>query len=112
MRRLVVTGLALDSGSAAEGFYREWLPRARELLSAGDDVVLCFAPGDHAQRGWRLAAIQDLARQAAPLRVNGVAGAGPEIDAIVAYLADAPGVTGQYLAGDGFGAGETVGVAG
>ena len=61
--------------------------------------MLVFAPADHTHRGWRLAAVQELARAAAPLRVNGVAG---DDDAAIA-AADrlprrAPGVTGQLLA--------------
>jgi hypothetical protein len=62
--------------------------------------VFPSAPYDH--RGWRLAAVQDLAREAAPIRVNGVAG---DDDAAIAaalhWLAAAPGITGQLLAVDG-----------
>ncbi len=46
--------------------------------------------------------MQDLAREAAPKRVNGIAGDDNEaIAAALAWLASAPGVTGQLLAVDG-----------
>jgi hypothetical protein len=35
-----------------------------------------------------------------------VAGEGDVLDAFEAYLAEAPGITGQYLEGDGQGAGD------
>ena len=86
---------ALD---AAAAFHAAWVPAAREKLAAGD-LVLIFpqAPYDH--RGWRLAAVQDLARAATPVRVNAVAGDGEKaIAEALAWLAEAPGITGQVLA--------------
>jgi len=74
-------------------------PAAGPPPRAGEDLVLLFpsAPYDH--RGWRIAALQDLARAAAPRRVNGVAGDDERaIEETVAWLAEAPGVTGQLLA--------------
>jgi len=60
--------------------------------------VLIFDPAPYDHRGWRLAAVQDLARAAAPTRVNGIVG-GDEtaIEDMLAYLRHAPGVTGQLL---------------
>ncbi len=79
------------------------------MLVGGEDVVLAFPAADHTHRGWRLAVVQQLARDAAPLRVNALAGGDePAIAAAVAYLANAPGVTGQLLALDGKGAGEVL----
>jgi hypothetical protein len=53
--------------------------------------------------------VQTLAREAAPLRVNAVAGSDPAaIEAALAYLAAADGVTGQYLPLDSAGAGAVV----
>ena len=61
-------------------------------------LVLVFAPANHDHRGWRLAAIQDLARTAAPVRVNAIAGDDEQaIAAALAWLEQAPGVTGQLL---------------
>jgi len=65
----------------------------------GEDLVLVFPPAPYDHRGWRLAAVQDLARALAPRRVNGVAGDDERaIEQAVAWLAEAPGVTGQLLA--------------
>jgi hypothetical protein len=99
---LRIDGLPQGALDAAAAFHQEWLPRARTFLDpprSGEDLVLIFpaAPYDH--RGWRLAAIQDLARAAAPGRVNAIAGDDEEaIAAAVEWLAEAPGVTGQLLA--------------
>jgi hypothetical protein len=65
---------------------------------AGEDLVLIFSPASHDHRSWRLAAIQDLARAAAPTRVNGIVGSDEQaIAATLAWLDEAPGVTGQLL---------------
>jgi NAD(P)-dependent dehydrogenase (short-subunit alcohol dehydrogenase family) len=79
------------------------------VLVDGEDIVLAFPAADHTHKGWRLAVVQQLARDAAPLRVNALSG-GDEaaVAAAVAYLASAPGVTGQLLALDGNGAGEVL----
>jgi hypothetical protein len=102
---LRVEGLPNSALGAAEAFYEAWLPQARAALNplrSGEDLVIVFpsAPYDH--RDWRLAAVQNLAREAAPQRVNGIAG--DDNDAIAAtlhWLASAPGITGQLLATDG-----------
>ena len=102
MAVLAVEGLPEGALDAAAAFHAEWLPRARaqlDGLAAEGHLVLVFpaAPYDH--RGWRLAAVQDLARAAAPRRVNAVAGdAAQAIAQTVDWLAQAPGVTGQLLA--------------
>lgn len=81
--------------SAAAGFYAEVLP---QIIPHDAALTLVFAPADHTHRAWRLAAVQGLARQWAPVRVNAVAGAN-EVAILAAdtYLRKAPGVTGQYL---------------
>ena len=72
----------------------------------GEDLVLIFPPADHTHTGWRLAAVQSLAREQAPRRVNAIAGGhGAAIAAALAYLDAADGVTGPYLALDDRGAG-------
>jgi hypothetical protein len=93
--------------SAAAEFHARELPRIRsELKVAPDHLTLVFAPADHSHRGWRLAAMQELARQYAPLRVNGIeSDEEVAIAAAAAYLVGAKGVTGQLLALDGNGAG-------
>lgn len=95
---------ALD---AAALFHANVLPKVRtELIAAADHLVLVFDPAEHDHRGWRLSAVQDLAREFAPVRVNGLAS---DDDAAIAaaarYCADAPGFTGQLLMLDGKGAG-------
>jgi hypothetical protein len=60
-------------------------------------IIFPSAPYDH--RGWRLAAVQDLARAVAPGRVNAIAGDDEAaIAATLVYLEGAPGVTGQLFA--------------
>ncbi|MCL6250655.1 hypothetical protein M3P36_06300 [Altererythrobacter sp. KTW20L] len=91
-------GLPDDPLDAAAAFHASFGAPVRAALGAGDDLVLVFDPADHAHAGWRLALVQDLARSAAPLRVNAVVGGeGAALDETVAYLASAPGVTGQVL---------------
>jgi hypothetical protein len=64
-------------------------------------LVLIFPPASHDHRAWRLAAVQDLAREAAPRRVNAIVGADEAaIAETLAWLEQAPGVTGQLLAVD------------
>lgn len=88
-------GLPESPLDAAAAFHARILPQAR--LAHGD-VVLAFDHADHTHDGWRLVAVQELAREAAPRRVNAVAGpAGAEREAVLAYLAAAQGVTGQVL---------------
>ena len=102
---LRVEGLPEGALDAAEAFYEAWLPQARAALNPSrseEDLVIVFpsAPYDH--RGWRLAAVQDLARESAPKRANGIVGDDNEaIAATLHWLASAPGVTGQLLAVDG-----------
>lgn len=82
---------------AAAAFHALWLAQAR-ALSAQHDVALIFAPADHTHDAWRLASVQELAREAAPRRVNAVAGdEEPALAEVLDYLAGAPGITGQLL---------------
>lgn len=91
---------------ATEVFHSAWRERFETLLGKADDlaVILPGAPHDHLD--WRKAAARDLARAHAPKRVNIVVGDDRSaIAAALAYLAAAPGVTGQVLPVDGAGAG-------
>lgn len=88
---------ALDAGAV---FMAGHLGAARQLIAEPDTtalvIVLPSAPHDH--REWRLALARDLAREAAPKRVNVLAGVpGAAREATLGFLANAPGVTGQYL---------------
>lgn len=104
---LRIDGLPSDALDAAAEFHQNWLAKAREALrnDTGSLVlVMPPAPADH--RDWRRSVARDLARELAPKRVNLVAG--DDRDAIAAmldYLAQAPGVTGQLLPVDGHVAG-------
>jgi hypothetical protein len=92
---------------AAAAFHAEWLPEARAATDT--DLLLVFPPADHPHRAWRLAVVQELARAAAPRRVNALAAdSEPAIAAASDYLARADGVTGQYLVLDDAGAGAVV----
>lgn len=88
---------------AAARFHAAVVPRARAALAEGRDLALLFPPGDKAQHGWRHAAIQGLAREAAPRRVNGVESGGDDaaVAEVTDWLANAQGVTGQLFQVDG-----------
>ena len=97
---LRVEGLPDGTLDAAEAFYEAWMPQARSACRT-DNTAIVFpsAPYDH--RGWRLAVVRDLAREAAPRRVNGVTGDDSEaVAATLHWLAAAPGITAQLLAVD------------
>lgn len=109
MQRLDCTGLPDDPLAAAAAFYAEWTERAEAIpnpsLSGDECLVITFPSADHTHSAWRLAAVQGLARAHTPARVNAVAG-GDEaaVAAALAYLAAAPGLTGQLLPLDSHGA--------
>lgn len=85
---------------ASAAFHARILPLARR--AAGNDLVLLFDPADHTHLHWRTAAVEELAREAAPCRVNGaVGGSSASVKAVCDYLDRAPGVTGQLFAVDG-----------
>lgn len=95
--RVAIEHLADAPLEAAADFYARYIPRLRELAQV-EDVLAIFSPAGHAHKGWRLAAMQELAREAAPRRVNGIEGT--DADAIAAtadYCDRAPGITGHLL---------------
>ena len=110
MAALEVQPLPDLPSAAAAAFHLEYLHRAAVLLRDGAQcLTLMFTAADHTHRGWRLAAVQALAREHAPARVNAIAGSSaPAIVAALAYLDAADGVTGQYLPLDDLGAGLVV----
>ncbi|TCD04948.1 hypothetical protein EYB45_05285 [Erythrobacteraceae bacterium CFH 75059] len=104
MQRVVnVTDLPTGALEAACAFHRAWVPQVMDTLrlagSPLDSVLIVLPPAGHAHREWRAAAMRMLAREAAPIRVNGIA---LEDDADVLercrrFFEQAPGVTGHYL---------------
>jgi len=108
-----VVSLPEEELAASAAFHARVLPELLEVLGrlaaapSPELLTLVFAPADHSHRGWRLAAVQGLAREHAPLRINAVAGdSEAAIAAAARYLDGAEGVTGQLLLLDGNGAGE------
>lgn len=99
---------ALDPvpSAAARQFHAHYLPLIQaDLLAQPELLVILFPPADHTHIAWRLAAIQALARESVPARVNAIAGGGGQAQlAAVRYLEAAAGVTGQYLPLDAAGA--------
>ena len=98
---LVIDSLPEGAVDAARAFFDQHLDDVQTALegdTAALAIVLPTAPKDHDD--WRRAAARDLARAHAPKRVN-VVGTSVETrrETMLAYLGDAPGVTGQYLAG-------------
>lgn len=109
MALLRVGALADLPLDAAAQFHARVVQQARDLREAGC-LTLLFAPADHTHRAWRTAAVQGLARELAPVRVNAIASDDEvAIAAASAYLDRAEGVTGQYLPLDSAGAGEVIG---
>ncbi|MDD3798985.1 MAG: hypothetical protein PHE36_07390 [Novosphingobium sp.] len=88
---------------ASAAFHGDHVAVIRELLADGPDcLVVVFPPAAHDHRGWRRAAIADLARAHAPVRVLGLAdGDAAAVARTLDYLETAQGVTGQLLAADG-----------
>jgi hypothetical protein len=107
---IAVGPLPDDPIAAAAEFHARWMGQVLAALDAGAPVVtLVFAPAPFAHTGWREAAIQLLARERTPARINAIAGDDQaEIAATAAFVDSAPGLTGQYLQLDGHGAGEVL----
>jgi hypothetical protein len=101
MLRIDVPDLGQGALAAAARFHAEVLPG----LPQGEDLLLVFPPADHDHQGWRLSVVQAMAREWAPRRVNGVSSVSEAaIAATLAWLAEAPGVTGHYWLLDAEGA--------
>ncbi len=99
---------ALSSGAldAAAAFHDGILSMVLVTLEQSkDDLVLVFEPANHEYRPWRLAVVQQLAREHAPRRVNALESDDEDaIAAALGYIKQAPGLTGQLLKLDGTGA--------
>ncbi|GMN02716.1 Rossmann fold domain-containing protein [Erythrobacter sp. MTPC3] len=100
MQSVLAVGELPDGGIEASAvFHEKYLTQAQAALA--DDSVTALAitmpaaPSSHDD--WRTALARDLARAHSPKRVNVVGGPqGEAMDAALAYLGDAQGVTGQY----------------
>ena len=109
MKTVSARGLADAALDAAAEFHARVLPLVRKVVVDGEPVCVMFDPADHSHRAWRVAAVQALAREAAPARVNAVAASDDQAWATtIEYLERAPGITGQYFPLDGQGAGDPV----
>jgi hypothetical protein len=90
---LRIEGLPASPLDASAYFHAKVLPEIRAAYAGQPeiDLIVVFDPAGHEHRAWRLAVIQELAREVAA--------------AARGYLEAAKGVTGQLLALDGNGAG-------
>ncbi len=97
----IVEDLPERAIDAAAAFHEHHLAESRRLLDDGesDALAICLSPAAYDHDDWRRTLARDLARAHAPKRVN-VIGAvvGEARNQMLAYLRNAPGVTGQYLA--------------
>lgn len=107
---LRIEGLPDGALDAAAAFHALHMPKVRDALDGkAGALALVFPHAAYDHAGWRKAAIADLARSAAPKRVNGVTGKDAEaLAATLDWLEQAPGITGQLLPVDGAGAGNPV----
>jgi len=86
--------------AASAAFFADHLAAAEALLEEEgmQALVIVLPPAETAHDDWRRALARDLARRWTPKRVNVLAAApGQAREAMLAYLGNAPGVTGQYL---------------
>lgn len=92
---------------AASAFFSAIVPQARAAQGA---VITClFEPAGQPHSAWRVSALQSLARELAPRRVNGIASRDEAaIASAQAWLEAAAEITGQYLPLDGAGAGKVI----
>lgn len=96
-----------DPLAAAAAFHAEVLPGVLMALHGSTDhLTLVFAAAGHPHEDWRRAVVATLARERTPMRINAIAGNDEgAIAGIAAFIAGAPGLTGQYLVADATGAG-------
>jgi len=99
MAALVVTDLPDNPLDAAAAFHARFVSLVRAQVLAGEAVIcLAFDPAGPDHAAWRLAAVQGLAREAAPMRVNAVIGMDhAAIERTVGWLAGNAAITGQCL---------------
>ena len=102
--------LPAEALAASARFHAKVLPEIKQALAGTPShLTLVFPPADHTHRAWRLAAVQGLASEYAPIRVNALVSSDEvAIAAAASYLEVAEGVTGQVLPLDGHGAGKVI----
>jgi hypothetical protein len=96
-------GLANSPLDAAADFYARIVPAIREAMARSSDLAIVFDPADHSHSAWRLAAVQEIAREAAPCRVNGLVASRSNLNGTaqaLQFLHDSPGISGQLLTVD------------
>ena len=95
----VVEDLPVSAIDAAAAFHQMHLAEAKRLIGQAEALAICLSPASYDHADWRRTLARDLARAHAPKRINVVgAASGEPREAMLAYLRNAPGVTGQYLA--------------
>ena len=109
MQAVLRIGLLPEAApDAAAGFHRDYVAAARAALDQADALAVVFADRRHDHAAWRKAIIADLAREAAPKRVNGVEGGNAAgVAATLDWLQGAGGITGQLLPVEGTNAGNS-----
>lgn len=100
MRVIRVEGLPEAPLAASAWFHATILP---DIEKEGAPVITLVLPAaDHTHRAWRTAVLAALARALAPARINAVAGGDDAAQArALAFIENAPGLTGQLLPLDG-----------
>jgi len=97
---LTVASLPQEPLAASAVLHARHLAEAEAMLE-GEGVTalaICLPAAGTDHDDWRRTLARDLARAWTPKRVNLVGGPGGEARAAaLAYLADAPGITGQYI---------------
>lgn len=88
--------------AAAAHFHGLIVPQIEARAQGASGVTLLLPAADDTHRAWRTAALGALARALAPARINALAG-GDETarERALAFVAAAPGLTGQVLPLDG-----------
>ncbi len=96
--RIVIGDLPDAPLAAAARFHAEHASGLLAQAKSVDVTAIIFPPADHGHALWRKAAVQELARAAAPSRVNAIVGTHEAGLAQTAqWLEQAHGVTGHVL---------------
>ncbi len=99
-RKIAFEDLPPGSLDAHALFVTQHLPQVRAMMdeTGVSALAISLPPAGPEHDAWRRALAGDLAREYAPRRVNIAGGRdGAALDTVLAYLQDAPGVTGHYV---------------
>lgn len=89
-------GLPDSPLDAASAFASKHVPVLRGKKAS--DCIILLDPANHTHDSWRKAAIEELARENAPARINAIVGEDvTAIKELIDYLDAALGVTGQIF---------------